>query len=210
MKYLLHAALKKHKEEQEERHKAKEERRLEVTAMLAVPIARRILAQLSDEVAPTLRLRQWLRHERLSVALALADYNHHGAPRRPTMARAREGEERVVLHGRAPETPPPLPRMASGWTTTGTCLPPGRHLSLRCGRRDVFSDTPSSTSSMGPLCTNPCCACAADGGTASGSADDPLFPRAISGHSRRCWGWFWWRSSRFSPWTGFSDCRADR
>ena len=52
------------------------------------------------------RLRQWLRHERLSVAMALAEYNHHTAPRRQTMARAGEGP-RVALHGHVPEHVPP-------------------------------------------------------------------------------------------------------
>ena len=34
------------------------------------------------------RLRQWLRHERLSVAMALAETSHHSAPRGQTKARA--------------------------------------------------------------------------------------------------------------------------
>ena len=38
------------------------------------------------------RLRQFLRHERLSVAITLAEFTHHTAPRRPTMARARGGQ----------------------------------------------------------------------------------------------------------------------
>ena len=38
------------------------------------------------------RLRSMLRHERLTVAMALVEMTHHLAPRRPTMARAR-GEE---------------------------------------------------------------------------------------------------------------------
>ena len=57
VKYLLHAALQvKKEEEKEERRKAKEARRLEVTALLAVPLALRTQAQqrrlmeLSDEV----------------------------------------------------------------------------------------------------------------------------------------------------------------
>ena len=57
VKYLLHAALiEKKEEEKEERRKAKEARRLEVTALLAVPLALRTQAQqrrlmeLSDEV----------------------------------------------------------------------------------------------------------------------------------------------------------------
>ena len=56
------------------------------------------------------RLRQWLRHERLSVAMALAEYNHHSALRRPTMARAR-GEESELYNATGQTTP--LPRAAS-------------------------------------------------------------------------------------------------
>ena len=56
------------------------------------------------------RLRQWLRHERLSVAMALAEYNHHSALRRPTMARAR-GEESEMYNATGQTTP--LPRAAS-------------------------------------------------------------------------------------------------
>ena len=52
------------------------------------------------------RLRQFLRHERLSVAMALAEYNHHAAPRRPTMARAR-GEESEMNDATGQKTPPP-------------------------------------------------------------------------------------------------------
>ena len=48
------------------------------------------------------RLRQWLRHERLSVAMALAESQHHAAPRRQSMARAGEGV-RVELYGDDPE-----------------------------------------------------------------------------------------------------------
>ena len=48
------------------------------------------------------RLRQWLRHERLSVAMALAEYSHHAAPRGQTKARAGGGAH-DVLHGCVPE-----------------------------------------------------------------------------------------------------------
>ena len=41
------------------------------------------------------RLRQWLRHERLSVAMAFAEYNHHSVPRRPMVARARAKESEM-------------------------------------------------------------------------------------------------------------------
>ena len=51
------------------------------------------------------RLRQFLRHERLSVAMALAESTHHAAPRGQKMARA--GGVRDVLHGEVPEEPTP-------------------------------------------------------------------------------------------------------
>ena len=91
-------------------------------------------------------LRQFLRHERLSVAMALAEFTHHTAPRRPTMARAR-GEESEVNNATGQMTP--LPRRQAlcteGWTTTGTCLPPGRHLLMRCGHCRGYSGTPRRT-----------------------------------------------------------------
>ena len=40
------------------------------------------------------RLRSWLRHERMTVAMTLAEMTHHTAPRGPKMARV--GEE--VVH----------------------------------------------------------------------------------------------------------------
>ena len=50
------------------------------------------------------RLRQFLRHERLSVAMALAEFSHHAAPRGQTLARAGRWV-RDALHGRVPEEP---------------------------------------------------------------------------------------------------------
>ena len=50
------------------------------------------------------RLRQWLRHERLSVAMALAESQHHTAPRGLRMARAR-GEESVMNTATGQKTP---------------------------------------------------------------------------------------------------------
>ena len=47
------------------------------------------------------RLRQWLRHERLSVAMALAENSHHAAPRGQTASAG--GGARDVLHGCVPE-----------------------------------------------------------------------------------------------------------
>ena len=50
------------------------------------------------------RLREWLRHERLSVAMAQAESQHHAAPRGPKMARAGR-EVRVEPHGEVPVVP---------------------------------------------------------------------------------------------------------
>ena len=52
------------------------------------------------------RLRSFLRHERMAVAMALAETNHHSAPRRPMMARAR-GEESEMNNATGQMTPPP-------------------------------------------------------------------------------------------------------
>ena len=56
------------------------------------------------------RLRQFLRHERLSVAMALAEFTHHTALRRPTIARAREEESKMNF---ATGQMTPHPRAAS-------------------------------------------------------------------------------------------------
>ena len=60
------------------------------------------------------RLRSWLRHERMTVAMTLAEMAHHTAPRGPKMARV--GEEVVqdaheALRGL--KTPPPGKRPAA-------------------------------------------------------------------------------------------------
>ena len=48
--------------------------------------------------------RQFLRHERLTVAMLLAESQHHAAPRGQSRARS-GGWERDVLHGHVPEHP---------------------------------------------------------------------------------------------------------
>ena len=58
------------------------------------------------------RLRQFMRHERLTVAMALAEMTHHSAPWRQTMARAGRGGP-DVLYGRVPEDA--LPQAAGAW-----------------------------------------------------------------------------------------------
>ena len=60
------------------------------------------------------RLRSWLRHERMTVAMTLAEMAHHTAPRGPKMARV--GEEVVQdVHEalRGQKTPPPGKRPAA-------------------------------------------------------------------------------------------------
>ena len=51
------------------------------------------------------RLRSMLRHEQMSVAMALAESTHHSAQRLKTARAGREA--RVVLHGHIPEAPLP-------------------------------------------------------------------------------------------------------
>ena len=55
------------------------------------------------------RLRSWLRHERMTVAMALAEVTHHTAPRGQKTARAR-GEERDELHDAMGLMAPPSSR----------------------------------------------------------------------------------------------------
>ena len=58
------------------------------------------------------RLRQFFRHERLTVAMLLAESQHHAAPRRLNKARS-GGEARVVPHGQVPGAPLPQGGLAS-------------------------------------------------------------------------------------------------
>ena len=56
----------------------------------------------------TATLRQWHRHERMTVAMALAEATHHAAPRGPKTARAQEEVERETYNvPRHQKTPPP-------------------------------------------------------------------------------------------------------
>ena len=59
------------------------------------------------------RLRQWHRHERMTVAMALAEATHHAAPRGPKTARAGEGVEHEQ-HDGLRALKPPLPGVRPG------------------------------------------------------------------------------------------------
>ena len=56
------------------------------------------------------RLRSMLRHERMSVAMALAEKLHHSA-QRPEMARAGEEESETKYTAKFRTTPPPQPEL---------------------------------------------------------------------------------------------------
>ena len=57
------------------------------------------------------RLRSWLKHERMTVAMALAEMKHHTAPRGPKMARAGEEESETKYTAKFRTTPPPQPEL---------------------------------------------------------------------------------------------------
>ena len=61
-----------------------------------------------DDAGGERRLRSHLPHERMAVAMALAESTHHSAQRQKT-ARA-GGEARDALHGHVPEAPLPQRR----------------------------------------------------------------------------------------------------
>ena len=95
------------------------------------------------------RLRSFLRHERMAVALALAECQHHSA-QRPKMARAGR-EVRVELHGEVREAPLPLggsqpPCLGEPWGVTGGDAAArlgahGRYLPLRADSRCSCAQT---------------------------------------------------------------------
>ena len=57
------------------------------------------------------RLRSWLKHERMTVAISLAVMKHHTAPRGPKMARAGEEESETKYTAKFRTTPPPQPEL---------------------------------------------------------------------------------------------------
>ena len=89
------------------------------------------------------RLRQWHRHERMTVAVALAEATHHVAPRRPKTARAES-------YARRPTETEDTPSRGSGRASsrspgrrgvTAACGTP-RKLLLHCRRyADAAADT---------------------------------------------------------------------
>ena len=112
------------------------------------------------------RLRQFLRHERLTVAMLLAERDHHTALRGQTQARSGE-EVRVARHGQVPEQPPPQhelfqlyeaepggshppclgePRGSSApWSSSPTSCPWSRFWTFLCHRWGTSWWLPSST-----------------------------------------------------------------
>ena len=62
-----------------------------------------------------------LRHERMTVATALAEMTHHSAPRKPMMARARE--EECEMNNAMGETAQAVPS-SPGWPKQRSCTTP--------------------------------------------------------------------------------------
>ena len=83
------------------------------------------------------RRRQFLRHERLSVAMALAESNHHAAPWGQKMARA--GEEGTSCTTRPSSGRPPLSSRSSSWESPAGSRP---RLSLRGVRKRYVRSRP--------------------------------------------------------------------
>ena len=77
------------------------------------------------------RLRSWLRHERMTVAMTLAEMTHHTAPRGPKMARVGEGVEHEQHVGLRAQKPP-LPGVRPG-----SLLDPGPQRSDRTVRHSA-------------------------------------------------------------------------
>ena len=75
------------------------------------------------------RLRSWLRHERMTVAMTLAEMTHHTAPRGPKMRRVGEVVEHEKHVGLRAQKPP-LPGVRPG-----SLLDPGPQRSDRTVRR---------------------------------------------------------------------------
>ena len=86
------------------------------------------------------RLRQFLRHERLTVAMLLAERDHHTAPRGQKKARSGEGGNETHNTAEFRETPPPPP-FPNGW----------RAVLYAVRRRDSASRQGAAKSTRGPL-----------------------------------------------------------
>ena len=91
------------------------------------------------------RLRQFLRHERLTVARLLANRDHHTGPDRQTQARS-GGEVRVARHGHDPEQPLSQRRNSSSCLWKSPAVHGHPVWVSRGSHRNVSSATPWSSS----------------------------------------------------------------
>ena len=174
-------------------------------------------------------LRAFLRYARMSVAMALAESNHHTNPRGPKMARAwEEGHEDKYDAPRGQKPLPPqheLFQLAAHRGPHHRCLAlpadpscacaadeeqtcgihvEARHCEPRAGYRsaqDLSGQNPIAFCWSAP---SPKC------GTVGGSADCHVSFLSAAGdcradhwHSSSSHSWWSWRSSRFSPWSWF-------
>ena len=97
------------------------------------------------------RLRQWLRHERLNVAMVLAESQHHAAPRGQSMARAGEGGGYEMKFTAEFQVNPP-PRSPARSTSSSTTLTSGR-------RSESRGASWSTLSLLCPLSSSSTCLC---------------------------------------------------
>ena len=105
------------------------------------------------------RLRSWLKHERMTVAKALAEASHHTAPRGQRTARAREWESELNYMVTIRRTPTP---QAAG--TQYFAMDVDEVPAVVGSRPDRLSDVSGPQERR----TNAQCFCAADGRTAVG------------------------------------------
>ena len=118
------------------------------------------------------RLRSWLKHERMTVAMALAEASHHTAPRGQRTARA--GVWGHELNFTATVRDPPSPH-----TPAGALQPLRRRARRVAAGQDAYpvrAARAGSAAHRGPdrrrrsLVTDARYSCAADGGKAGGCA----------------------------------------
>ena len=138
------------------------------------------------------RFRSWLRHERMTVAMALAEKLHHSA-QRPMMARVGARDE---LYGKRSGNPsPPLPHSHTHTHSPAGALQPLRRRDRRWAARVGHGPCAAVADRCVPRRADPRCSGAADGGPAGGGVPAPRFfpileqvievPK-ISSSSRRC------------------------
>ena len=149
------------------------------------------------------RLRQWLRHERLSVAMAFAENSHHAAPRGQTKARA-GGGARDVLHGGVSEDALPQAAGAQFFSLGDDDVEPPAAVRRTFGRGAAADGVQAALWQRLRACSR--CHSAAAWERTGGCAKRRVSGRRAERSHSSSWWWAFqnssWRSSRFTPRTG--------